>query len=80
MANSPPGNPVTHPADWARRCRIEAARAIHPSTKAFLLDLAAQYEAIAGETVDLDPDDTELQNAVAERLAELAARRREWMR
>jgi hypothetical protein len=80
VTKSSRGNPLTHPRDWARRCRIEAARAIHPSTKAFLLELAAQFEAIAGETVDLDPDDMELQNAVAERLAELAAKRKEWRR
>ena len=30
--------------------------------------------------MDLDPDDMELQNAVAERLAELAAKRKEWRR
>jgi hypothetical protein len=77
MAKSPAGNPATHPAEWARRCRIEAARAIHPMTKAFLLDLAGKYEAIAGEPVNLDPDDIDLQNAVADRLAELAARRNE---
>ena len=69
-------NPFTYPVEWARRCRIEAARAMHPRTKAFLLELAAQYEAITGETVDLDPDDPELQSAVADRLAEAA--KREW--
>lgn len=71
------GSPLTSSLEWARRCRIEAARAIHPRTKAFLLELAAQFEAIAGETVNLDPDDTELQSAVADRLAE-AARRKDW--
>jgi hypothetical protein len=70
---------VTTPMERARRCRIEAARAIHPSTKAFLLELAAEYEALSGETVDLDPDDTDLQSAVADRLAVLAAKRREWL-
>ena len=74
------GNPLTHPADWARRCRIEAARAIHPSTKAFLLELATQFEALSGEVVSLDPDDPDLQEAVADRLAELAARQRNWTR
>ena len=69
---------MTHPVEWARRCRIEAARAIHPKTRAFLLDLAAEYEAIAGIAVELDPDDAELQSAVADRLAEVASRRREW--
>ena len=78
MAKAAVGSFLTHPADWARRCRIEAARAIHPSTKAFLLDLAGEFEAIAGEPVNLDPDDIELQNAVAERLAELAVKRRDW--
>jgi hypothetical protein len=80
MAKGPAGNPLTHPIEWARRCRVEAARAIHPSTKAFLLELAEQFEAIAGETVNLSPDDPELQNAVAERLAEVAVRKGEWMR
>ena len=80
MAKSPARTPLTHPAEWARRCRIEAARAIHPMTKAFLLELAGKFEAIAGEPVSLDPDDSELQNAVADRLAELAARRGEWTR
>jgi hypothetical protein len=80
MVKAPAGNPLTHPVEWARRCRIEAARAIHPTTKAFLLDLATRYEDLAGETVTLDPDDAELQNAVGERLAELAARKRRWTR
>ena len=80
MAKDPAGNPLTHPIEWARRCRVEAARAIHPSTKAFLLELAEQFEAIAGETVNLSPDDPELQNAVAERLAEVALRKAGWMR
>ena len=80
MAEARTGNPVSAPAEWARRCHIEAARAIHPATRAFLLELAAEYEAIAGETVNLDPDDIDLQSAVADRLAALAAKRREWMR
>ena len=80
MAKVPTGNPLTNPVEWARRCRIEAARAIHPSTKAFILELAAQFEAIAGETVNLDPDDPELQEAVAERLSEIVAKQREWTR
>jgi hypothetical protein len=80
MAKRPAGNPLTYPAEWARRCRIEAARAIHPKTKSFLLELAGEFETIAGENVKLDPDDTELQSAVADRLTELAARRRDWSR
>ena len=71
---------ITDPEGWARRCRIEAARAIHPGVKAFLLELAAEFEAICGEAVNLDPDDTELQSAVADRLAEVAAKKREWLR
>lgn len=67
-------------AKWARRCHIEAARAIHPTTKAFLLEMAAEYEGLSGESADIDPDDTELQNAVADRLATLAAQRRAWFR
>ena len=72
--------PMIDAATWARRCHIEAARAIHPSTKAFLLELAAEFEAICGVAVNLDPDDTELQSAVADRLAEVAAKKREWLR
>jgi len=63
------------PAEWARRCRIEAARAIHPDTKAFLLELTARFEAASGQAVMIDPDDTELQTAVADRLFEIAKRR-----
>jgi len=74
MPNARAGSLMNDAAEWARRCHIEAARAIHPSTKAFLLELAAEYEAIAGEVVDLDPDDMDLQNAVADRLSSLAAK------
>jgi hypothetical protein len=80
MAKGSAESPVTHPVEWARRCRIEAARAIHPKTKAFLLELAGEYEAIACETVSLDPDDADLQSAVADRLAELARAGKEWTR
>ena len=66
--------------EWARKCRIEALRAIHPSTKEFLLELAAKYEGMAGEIVNLDPDDDEVQNAVADRLTVLAEQRREWIK
>ena len=79
MAKLPIDDPLTDPLAWARRCRIEAARAIHPATKAFLLELASRYETVAGETADLDPDDPELQSAVAERLAQMAADMKEWM-
>jgi hypothetical protein len=68
------------PAKWARRCRIEAMRATHPTTKDFLLELAAEYESLAGEVVAQDPDDPDLQNAVADRLASLASKRRAWGR
>ena len=68
-------DPTLHYLQRARRCRIEAARAIHPSIKSFLLELAAEFEAASGETLKLDPDDPELQDAVADRLALLAARR-----
>ena len=71
------GNPRDDPLGWARRCRIEAARAIHPTTKAFLLELAGEFEAVAGERVNIDPDDAELQAAVGDRLAEIAARDRD---
>ena len=62
--------------NWARRCRIEAARATHPSTRALLLDLAGEYEAILGKAVIIDPDDIELQDACADCLMALAARRK----
>jgi hypothetical protein len=68
------------PANLARRCRIEAMRATHPTTKDFLLELAAEYEALAGDAVAQDPDDPDLQNAVADRLASLASKRRAWGR
>jgi hypothetical protein len=80
MAQRSQGHSLTHSIEWARRCKIEAARAIHPSTIAFLHELAGEFEAIAGEAIDLDPDDPELQNAVAERLSEIAARTSEWKR
>lgn len=62
------------PLGWARLCRIEAARAIHPRTKKFLLELAAHFEADAGEKVALHPDDPDLQSAVGDHIAEIAAR------
>ena len=80
MAKNENGSPLEDAAEWARKCRVEAVRAIHPTTKEFLLGLAAHYDAISGETGNLDPDDIELQNAVADRLAALAAQRREWMK
>lgn len=80
MVKRRPSSSKTDAANWARRCHIEAVRAIHPTTKAFLLELAAEYEALSGEAASIDPDDTELQNAVADRLATLAAKRRAWLR
>lgn len=68
------GNPRDDPLGWARRCRIEAVRAIHPSTKSFLIELAMEFEAVAGATTNIDPDDADLQGALADRLAELVAR------
>ena len=80
MAKSRNGSPLEDAGVWARKCRIEAVRAIHPSTKEFLLELAAKFETVTGESVYLDPDDDEVQDAVADRLAVLAAQRREWTR
>jgi hypothetical protein len=54
--------------DWARSCRIEAARTADPQTRDFLLELAAEYEAISGRSAEIHPDDQDLQSAVAERL------------
>jgi hypothetical protein len=45
-----------------------------PIDEAFLLKLAAEFEAAAGAIVQLDPDDPDVQDAVADRLAEVAAR------
>lgn len=61
---------------WARKCRIEAVRAMNSRTKAFLLDLATYFEAAAGECIIINPDDSELQGAVADRLEALAEKRR----
>ena len=77
MAKGRSESPLQDAAEWARKCRIEAVRAIHPSTKEFLLELATKFEAIAGEMVNLDPDDVELQDAVADRL-DVAAKRGDW--
>jgi len=65
--------------EWARICRLEAAKATLPNTKAFLLELAAEYEEIAGQIVQIDFDDPWLQDAVASRLSALAAKRKAWM-
>jgi hypothetical protein len=80
MGNEPASASTVNAVDWARRCRVEAARAAHPSTKAFLLELASEFEAIAGEVVVIDPDDHELQSAVADRLYSLAAKTKAWVR
>ncbi len=60
--------PTANAAEWARICRIEAARASHPAIRDFLLDLATGYEAIAGQPANINPDDSDLQQAVADRL------------
>jgi hypothetical protein len=62
--------------DWARICRIEAARTMHRKTRDFLLELALEYEMMSGNTAKIHPDDPDLQNAVAERLHACAAVRR----
>jgi hypothetical protein len=64
--------------EWARLCRVEAVRTTHVTTKAFLVELAGEFEALAGKAVDLDPDDLELQDAVADRLFSLALKRSAW--
>lgn len=64
------------PTEWARICRIEAARATNPSTRDFLLEIAAGYEAIAGEPAAIHPDDHDLQQAVADRLMGQARKKR----
>ena len=68
---------IENPAEWARRCRIEAVRAIHPSIKEFLLELATEFETLAGSATELDPDDSEVQNAVGDRLSVIAAHKRD---
>lgn len=67
--------PTANAAEWARICRIEAARASNPGTREVLLDLAAGYEAIAGQPADIHPDDAELQQAVADRLMDKARKK-----
>lgn len=62
--------------DWARICRIEAARTTNRETRDFLLELAAKYEALAGRSAVIHPDDHELQSAVAERLHASAEQRK----
>jgi hypothetical protein len=66
--------PMIDAVERARLCRIEAARATSLHKRHRLLALAAKYEAIAGRSVD--PDDPELQGAVADRLHQLAAKKR----
>jgi hypothetical protein len=39
--------PNKTPEEWARICRVEAAWTLHPPTKALLLGLAREYEAMA---------------------------------
>ncbi|MFL6735444.1 MAG: hypothetical protein ACJ8F4_00120 [Sphingomonas sp.] len=68
--------PITDADRWARICRIEAARTAHAATRQSLLELAAGYEALAGVVVEVDPDDPDLQSAVADRLHALAARKK----
>jgi hypothetical protein len=34
-------------ADWARICRVEAARTVHPPSRALLLQMAAEYDLVA---------------------------------
>ena len=67
---------ITDAQKWARTCRIESARATHQKTREFLLELAAEYDAIAGKPVSIDPDDPALQGGVADRLHAVAARRK----
>ena len=80
MGNEYQSASTAQAVEWARRCRVEAARAAHPSTQQFLLELAAEFEAVAGEAVVIDPDDQDLQNAVADRLHSLAAKTKAWVR
>ena len=61
--------------DWARVCRIEAVRSSDAATKALLVELAEEFENLAGQNADVDPDDFDLQNAAADRLVSLAAKR-----
>lgn len=69
---------MTDPKLRARLCRIEAARATHQQTKDLLLELASEFDAIAGDTGEIHPDDPELQGAVADRLHALAEKNRGW--
>jgi hypothetical protein len=60
--------PNVNATEWARICRIEAARTSNPDTRDFLLEIAEGYEALAGVPADIHPDDEDLQQAVADRL------------
>ena len=65
-----------HANEWARICRIEAARTTHGPTRDFLLELADEYEGINGAAVPLDPDGPGVQDAVADRLLAYGSQRR----
>lgn len=60
---------------WARLCRTQAAVTTDRKARELLIELAVEYEAVARKNA-LDPDDPALQNEVAKRLVEAAARLR----
>ena len=61
--------------EWARVCRLEAIRTTHEGTKSLLGEIAAEFETLAGQPVKLDVGGSELQNAAADRLVSLSAKR-----
>jgi hypothetical protein len=67
---------MNDPEGWARICRVQAALTYDPTTRDFLLDLAAEYEALAAVKAAPDPDDSARQDEVARRLAAAAERLR----
>jgi hypothetical protein len=44
------------PGEWARLCRVEAAWATDSQTKALLLEMAAEYEALVSDALKPPPD------------------------
>lgn len=53
--------------EWARICRTQAAWTTDPPTKAFLVELAAEYEALASEAGEPLPTTEPLQPVRAPR-------------
>ena len=44
------------PGEWARLCRVQAAWTTDLRTKAFLLEMAADYHALVSDALKTPPD------------------------